>query len=81
MSIALALRGDDAGALDWLSRGIHAGYLRRGSGDWVEQEPAFERLQHDARYTALLDQVHEHSRKEHARLLQLRAAGVVPKRG
>lgn len=80
MSIALALAGDDAGALDWIDRGIRNGYLRRGSGDWVELEPAFDRLQRDARYQALLAEVRAHAQREHARLLQLRASGVVPQR-
>jgi len=81
MSIALALAGDTDRALDWLERGVKAGYLRRGSGDWVELEPAFARLHRNTRFAMLVEGVREHARDEHSKLLQLRAAGIVPDRG
>jgi TolB-like protein/DNA-binding winged helix-turn-helix (wHTH) protein/cytochrome c-type biogenesis protein CcmH/NrfG len=81
MSIALALAGDTDQALDWLERGVTAGYLRRGSGDWVDLEPAFDRLHGNTRFATLIEQVRTHARDEHSKLLQLRAAGIVPDRG
>jgi hypothetical protein len=80
MSIALALAGERDEALDWLERGVAAGPLRRGSGDFLAREPAFDRLHATPRFRALLEIVRQQSVKEHAELEVLRDSGVVPRR-
>jgi TolB-like protein len=81
MSVALALRGDFAQALDWIRRGVEQGYAGGDLGIMLDAEPAFDGLRESPEYRALEHRVLEHARRERAELERLRDAGELARAG
>jgi TolB-like protein/DNA-binding winged helix-turn-helix (wHTH) protein/Tfp pilus assembly protein PilF len=76
--IALTLLGRRDPAISVLQKRAAAG----SSGDWYyERDPAFAVLQNDPRIVALHTQSRAHAQAERAALQQMRAEGLVPRRG
>ena len=77
---ALALLGDPDGALRALDYGIE----HPSSGTWwyiLDLEPAFDGLRADPRFRVLVKRVQARVDAQRQRLAELRATGLVPRRG
>jgi tetratricopeptide (TPR) repeat protein len=78
MAVLLTLMGNKEGAIAWLQRGVASRKLLGDSSVWTD--PALEPLRGDPRFVELLRKVEENTRIERAKLVQLRAKGLVPTR-
>lgn len=76
-AVAHALLGQHEQALVALQQGTAASGLLHGGWD-LEADPAFDRLQGDQRFQAVLAQAREHAAAQRQQLEQLRLQGLVP---